>query len=127
MNDNEIINIIKTVISEKGQIDLKERFHSLNDTEIDRIISLVTGKGEYMLDKVPLTQKWILRKNPAYKNQFVHDLKITLISSGLALAVGLLLWLIDNQSKNQNIKELSDKIQNIETRLNSHVSDSTKK
>jgi len=119
MKDSEIINIIKTVIVDKGQIDLKERFHSLPDKEIDRIISVVTGKGEYMLDKVPLTQKWILRKNPAYKNQMVHDIKLALFTAGLTLLIGISLWLIDKQDKNQQTQQLKDRLNKIENLVDS--------
>jgi hypothetical protein len=127
MNDKEIIKIIETVIHDKGQIDLLSQFNSLTDQEIDRIISLVTGKGKYMLDKVPITQSWVLRKNPAYKNQLAHDIKVTLISAALALLTGYILWLIDNRSKRQEIQELQNKVQNIENRLIVHFPNSTKK
>lgn len=126
MKDKEIISIIESVINDRGQIDLKERFHSLPDKEIDRIVSVVTGDGKYMLDITPNTKAWVLRKNPAYKkeswsdrNKFLHDIIIVLITATLSLLVGILLWRLDKRSTSQEIQQLKDRLDKIENLSNS--------
>lgn len=66
MSDSEKIKIIEDTITSDGQIDLHSRFNDMSKPEMDRIISLVTGQGRYMLDKVPHTGVWVLRNDPNY-------------------------------------------------------------
>jgi hypothetical protein len=49
-----------------------------------------------------------------------------LLSSILTLAVGLILWLIDKKSQDQQLNLLKERLRKVETILNNQPSDSTK-
>lgn len=119
MNDKEIVSIAEKIIADKGQIDFNKHFPSLPPDERDRLISLISGRGKYMLDKVPNTEAWILRKNPAYKNQWSHDVKLALFTATLSLIVGGILWRLDSREKTQQVQQLQEQLKSVSDKLDS--------
>ena len=99
------------LIKEKGFIDV-----SPNDIDL---ISNIQKSGKYILDLTPdINRKWIVRKNPNHHNWFFRELIAGIIGAVLALAVGILLWQIDKQQRNQEIQQLNNRLEKVESLLN---------
>ena len=103
----------------KVTTDIKNKgFYNVDPNEIE-LISTIQSSGKYMLDLQPdKSRQWVIRKNPNYINLFWHDFKIAFIGAILTLLIGITLWLIDKQDKNQEIQQLKDRLDKIEKNAN---------
>lgn len=119
MNKEDIVSICKREIESSGHIDIQKRFPEIPDDQIEQIISIMNSSGGYMLDISALNKRWIIRKTPSTKTQFVREVKMAFISAALALLIGYTLWRIDNQSKIREIRKLKDDIYNLSSRVDS--------
>jgi hypothetical protein len=95
---------------------------------LDKLSAAVTKTNKYIREPANpnFSYDWNVRKNPLYRYQLLHDIKIVLLSSILTLAVGLILWLIDKKSQDQQLNLLKERLRKVETILNNQPSDSTK-
>lgn len=112
----EIIEICLKEISEKGYVFLKEKFPNTSEDALDMAVPDLVNSGKLMVDPTPFQKKWVIRKNHNYKSKH-YDFKIQLFTALLTLIIGILLWLIDNQSKLQEIQGLKNRLEKIEKKI----------
>jgi hypothetical protein len=108
----DIIDTCKLEIKKHGQIKIYEYFHFNSWSELERAIAILKSTGKYVLDHNAEGQQYLRKAEP--KSNLKHDLKLALITGVITLAVGLILWLVDNKSRQNEIQELKDRINNIE-------------
>jgi hypothetical protein len=116
---DSLIAQIKMLVKEKGHANLDKDFPNITDEKKEYVITQMQSGAKYMLDIMPLSKNWVIKKNPNYINQWTHDIKLALITASLALIVGYILWRIDNQSKTQQIQQLKEKVEKVSQKLDS--------
>ena len=109
------IYLLKT----KTYLILGDEFPSADENEIEKAVYDVTGSSVYMLDTTPYKKRWLIKRNPNYRNELWHDAKVTLLAAGLALLTGYTLWLIDNQSKRREVERVIERLEQVERKLDS--------
>ena len=110
---DEIVSICKKSIKKNGQVKIFEEFYNpLIKDNVELAISILSGNDKYMLDKLP-SGSWIMRKNPHHKTMW-HELKVACITGLVTLIAGIILWLIDNRSKNQEMRFIKNRLEKIE-------------
>jgi hypothetical protein len=58
-------------------------------------------------------------KNPNYRHDLWHEFKIAIITGIITLAVGIALWLLQNQSEDRKYEQLEKRIDSVSYRLDS--------
>ena len=118
MNET-LISEIKELIKDKGHANLDKDFTGLSEEQKEYVITYMQSGAKYMLDIMPYSKNWVIKRNPNYINHFWNDLKIAIIGAGLTLLVGITLWQLDKRSTSQEIQQLRDKIYRVSDKLDS--------
>lgn len=130
----EIISLMKQHIEDNDSVRVgwaveqvlksKQQNHIL-----DKVSAAITKTNKYIRESANpnFAYDWNIRKNPLYRYQLLHDIKIILVSSILTLAIGVILWLLNKKSQDQELNLLKERLHKVETILSNQPSDSTKK
>lgn len=123
---SQFLKYLEPKIKHDGSVGLQQAINEFWKGEFTATIDVmeqVTGRlhatGRYLVEKGEGTGNMLIRRNPIYKNQWLHDFKLALISAGLALLVGIILWLIDNRSKHQEMLQIQQQVKKVSDRLDS--------
>lgn len=107
------------MVREKGHANLDKDYSNLTVEDKEYVITQIQSGAKYMLDIMPYSKNWVIKKNPNYVNHFWNDLKIAVIGAGLTLLVGIILWQLDKRSTSQEIQLLKNRIDQVSNRLDS--------
>jgi hypothetical protein len=64
--ENEIVKKCVELIETEGYVVLDDQFPDADIKEKQGASSILSNTGQYMLDKQPYDEKWVVRKNPSY-------------------------------------------------------------
>jgi len=116
---NEIAEKCIELLKTKPYLILDDEFPKADKNNIEKAVYDVTKSPKYTLDTTPYNKRWLIKRNPGYRNELWHDAKVTLLAAGLALLTGYILWLIDSQSKNRETERVNHRLEQVERRLDS--------
>ena len=121
---DKFLKYLKPKVKADGSVGLANAIQEFWKIEPKQAIKeQVTGRlhatGKYIVERGAETTSFLIRANPLYKNQLLHDIKVALITAALTLLTGYILWLIDNQSKHQEMRQIQQQLKSVSDKVDS--------
>ncbi len=112
-NKKEIVQMCREEIAKNGFVVLNDKFPKANSRTLEMAIPQILDGGKNKLDLTPFNKEWFIYPNPDYKSKY-KDFKLALVTGAITLAAGIILWLIDNQSKHLELQDIKSRLERIE-------------